>query len=84
MPDFLKTCGMIAKASVISALGGGMCYLIKLFFLNHSTHNAGFFRDLFLIAFSGIPSMLFIYLVLEVSKISNTRVIIKRLLKRAE
>ena len=64
--------------------GGCLCYLIKMALLNHFIHGPGFIQNLLVAATSGIPSIILIFLVLEVSKISNTRVIIKRLLKRAE
>jgi putative peptidoglycan lipid II flippase len=82
MPDFLKTAGVILKVSAISSLGGCMCYLIKWSLVNHGLHAAGFIQNLLLIIVSGIPSIILIFFALEVSGISNTRVIIQRLLKR--
>jgi putative peptidoglycan lipid II flippase len=84
MPDFLKTAGVIAKVSAISALGAYMCYLIKLFLFSHGIQCAGNIQNLLLITASGTPSIIFVFLVLEVSGISNTRVIIQRLLKRSK
>jgi putative peptidoglycan lipid II flippase len=83
MPDFLKTARVIIKTSAISALGGSLCYLIKWYLVNHALPGDGFVRNLLLIAAPGIPSIILIFLALEVLKISNTRVIIQRLFKRS-
>jgi putative peptidoglycan lipid II flippase len=84
MPDFFKTAGVIAKASAISALGGCICYVIKASLLSHGVGGSGFIQNLLLAAASGIPSIVLIFIVLEVLKISNTRVIIQRLFKKGK
>jgi putative peptidoglycan lipid II flippase len=82
MPDFFKTAGVVVKVSAISSLGAGMCYLIKWSLVNHGVHEAGYIQNLLIISASGIPSIILIFFVLEVTKISNTGAIIQRLLKR--
>jgi integral membrane protein MviN len=82
MPEFLKTAVVITKVSAISALGGCLCYVIKVSLLNHGVGGSGVVQNLLCAAASGIPSIVLIFIVLEVSKISNTRVIIQRLFKK--
>jgi putative peptidoglycan lipid II flippase len=84
LPGFYKTAIMIAKIVVISAAGGICCIGIKLFFMRHGLTGVNFFQNLLLCIGSSIPSLLFIFVVLEAAKISNSREIIKRIFTRVK
>ena len=83
MPDFLKTAALTAKIILISALGWAMCHGIAAFMHGLFAGRDRFIDNLIITGVAGLPSIVAVFLVLEALKISNTRIIILRLLKKS-
>ena len=84
MKDFHASAVTVIKISAVSAVGGALCFAIKLFLKHHGLEAMGFFQNLLLAAGAGIPALLFIFITLEVSKISSTREILLRIFSRSK
>jgi putative peptidoglycan lipid II flippase len=79
-----KTAITIAKILAVSACGCAGCIAIKLFLVSHGLQGISFSHNLLLGIFSGVPAILFIFVVLEAGKISNTREIFQRIFSKVK
>ncbi len=81
---FYRTATTIGKIIAVSACGAAGCIAIRLFLCNHGLQGIHFFQNLLLGILSGVPALLFIFVVLEAGKISNTREIIQRVFSKVK
>jgi putative peptidoglycan lipid II flippase len=84
LTDFFRTLTTIGKIVFISLLGAGCCFAVKWFLMRHGFPGVNFFQQLVVATISGVPSLFFIFALLETAKISNTREIVKRLFAKAK
>ena len=82
IPAFLRTMGKALQIAGISAVGGLVCFGIKLFLMGHGIPGTTFLQNGVIAAAAGIPGLILIYGILEVTHISNSRELFKRLIVR--
>lgn len=80
--SLISTLTILAKVIAISSAGALLCHIIKLSLIHFGLHAEGLFNNLLLAIAAGVPSLGMIFFVLEAAKISNTRVLLRRVFKR--